>query len=323
MSPVADAHGKHGGQRGMALVIVLWIVALLSVQVVIFNASVRGAAVLAGNEMAMARGEALIAAAVEMAAARLLEADPSRRWIADGGMREVALGGARLRIAVYDENARIDINLADTTLLASLLRQTMARPSEAEALAARIVEWRDGRRERGDKPPGNAMGQTQQLRPPDARGPFLDAADLGRVPGMATLAMVLAPILTIYSRNGRINYKTASQEVLRALPGANPTDVDRALEQRVKGGPASLGVPQLLAGSANWIFQEAGPAYSIVIDVGGTEPPVIGKAEVIIMLDTDPSAPFRILGWRRQSGRNGFVVAARYRSAVRTSGARP
>src|SRR6185295_5659111 len=70
---IATAPDGTERQRGFALLVVLWIITLLALQVSIFNLSVRDAGALAGNEMAMARGEALASAGVELAAALLME----------------------------------------------------------------------------------------------------------------------------------------------------------------------------------------------------------------------------------------------------------
>ena len=61
--PAATTAPKENArQQGFALLVVLWIVTLLALQISIFNLSVRDAGTLAGNELAMARGEALAAA---------------------------------------------------------------------------------------------------------------------------------------------------------------------------------------------------------------------------------------------------------------------
>src|SRR6202023_931438 len=70
-------------QRGLALVVVLWVVALLALQVSILNLTVRDTSSLATTELATLRGEALAMAGVEMAVAHLLARNPARRWGAD------------------------------------------------------------------------------------------------------------------------------------------------------------------------------------------------------------------------------------------------
>src|SRR5262245_43131984 len=91
------------GEEGFVLVVVLWIVTLLTLQISIFNLTIRDAGALAGNELAIARGEALASAGVELAAARLLEQDDALRWHADGSVRTVSYGGARLHVTITDE----------------------------------------------------------------------------------------------------------------------------------------------------------------------------------------------------------------------------
>src|SRR5688500_710398 len=102
LKPIEPNRAPDSRQGGFALIVVLWIVTLLALQVGIFNLSVRDAGALAGNELAIARGEALAAAGVELAAARLMDADTTARWHADGSTREVGFGGALLRIRITD-----------------------------------------------------------------------------------------------------------------------------------------------------------------------------------------------------------------------------
>ena len=111
-----------GRQRGFALIVVLWIVTLIALQVSLFNLTVRDAGALAGNELAIARGEALAAAGVELAVARLLGTDRDRRWPADGRTREVRFGGALLGIRITDEAGRIDLNALAGELADALLQ---------------------------------------------------------------------------------------------------------------------------------------------------------------------------------------------------------
>src|SRR5262249_32297234 len=119
---VAMRTGARERESGFALVVVLWIVALLALQVGIFNLTVRDAASLAVTELALAGGEALASSGVELAAARLMETDAAWRWQADGRTREVAFGGARLAITIIDEAGRFDINELDDEAVDWLLR---------------------------------------------------------------------------------------------------------------------------------------------------------------------------------------------------------
>jgi general secretion pathway protein K len=254
-------------QRGFALLVVLWIVTLLALQVSIFNLAVRDAGTLAGNELAMARGEALAAAGVEMAAARLMDASPEGQWPADGRTREASFGGARLLITITDEAGRFDINEVDGEILDSLLH-----PFGGSADA--VTQW------------------------VDRNGPFLDPTELAHALGLPPSALQsLIPYLTVHGGEGRINPLLAPREALLMLPGANPAEVDRALVFRERGG-SGAGVALMLGSMDKWLTERTGPAYRIEVAVRGQSTPAIGWAEATILIGKDSAAPFRVLSWR-------------------------
>ncbi len=254
-------------QRGFALLVVLWIVTLLALQIGIFNLAVRDAGALAGNELAMARGEGLAAAGVEMAAARLMEPSAEWQWPADGRTREVSFGGARLFITITDEAGRFDINEVDGEVLDSLLRPFG----------------------------GSADAVTQWI---DRNGPFLDPTELAHALGLPPSALQsFAPYLTVHGGDGRINPLVAPREALLMLPGANPAEVDAASILRERGAGAA-DVARTLGSVDKWLTERTGPAYRIEVAVRGQSTPAFGWAEATILIGKDAAAPFRVLSWR-------------------------
>jgi general secretion pathway protein K len=260
--------GVKEREGGFALVVVLWIVALLALQVGIFNLTVRDAASLAGNELAIARGEALAAAGVELAAARLMETDEAWQWRADGGLREASFGGARLAITITDEAGRFDIN----------------------ELGDEAVDWL--LRPHG----GSAEALTQWI---EKNGPLLDPSELARALGLPASAIApLAPYLTVHGGDGRINPAVAPPEALLMLPGVDAAAVDRALRFLRPGGMGAEDVARALGPVDKWLTERTGPAYRIEVAVRGESAPAIGWAEAIILIGKDRGAPFRVLSWR-------------------------
>jgi general secretion pathway protein K len=287
------------GQRGIALVIVLWIVTLLALQVSIFNLTVRDAAALAGNELAAARGEALAAAGVEMAAARLMERELTRRWQGNGSPHTVALGGARLEITILDESSRIDLNAADEELLASLLRPFAPSQTVLAQWVDRILDWRDPDSERRPQGAEDIDYRRAGLAYGPRNGPFLDASELGRVLGMpANVAEGLARYLTVFTGEGKINPMLASREALLLLPGADPVEIDRAMQLRGAGGGASW--TGSLGSLGRWFTARVGPTYrvEVVVHGSGATGSTIGRAEAVILVGMDAATPFRVLSWR-------------------------
>lgn len=280
-------------QRGLALVVVLWIVTLLALQVSIFNLTVRDAAALSTNELAIARGEALATAGVELAAMHLLEPVVERRWTADGGTREVAFGGAMLSISVRDEASRFDINEIDEVVLASLLRRVAGPAGNIPQWVDRIMDWRDADDDRRRLGAEGADYRRAGLSYGPRNGPFLDPTELGRVLGVPkAVAEALAPYLTTFGGDGKINPRLASKEALMMLPGASKAEIDNLLQmgQRAMESGSSPLLPYLTA--------RTGPAFRIEVAVRSDTEPAIGRAEAVVLIGKDPGAPYRVLSWR-------------------------
>jgi general secretion pathway protein K len=262
------AHPSSERQQGFALLVVLWVVALLSLQVSLFSLTIRDAGALAGSELAIVRGEALASAGIELAAAHLLEPEDGKRWSVDGSTREVRFGGANLAIKITDEAGRLDLNAMDDEILDALLR-----PYGGSAEA--VTQW------------------------VDRNGPFLDATQLAQAIGLRTSQLqALLPHLTVYGGDGKINPQVAARETLLLLPGVDAFSVDKALSLRRRDAAQASDVAQALGLVNKWLTDRTGPAYRVEVGVRGEGNPAIGWAEAVILLGKDATAPFRVLSWR-------------------------
>ena len=112
----------------MALVAVIWSVALLSVVAASFLSAGGISYRLAHNRVETARTEARAEAAVNRAVLALLDPRADKRWRADGTAQDFEFDGAHMRVRIQDELGRIDLNHADGSLLAGLLRSAGLDP---------------------------------------------------------------------------------------------------------------------------------------------------------------------------------------------------
>ena len=111
-------------------------------------------------------------AASQRAVLGLLEVDPERAWRADGSVYAMALGEGEVQIEIEDEDGKIDLNAAPLELLAGLLARARAwRPSEAQAMADRIGDYRDE-----DTSPSRRAPRTRTISPPGAAAGAADRA---------------------------------------------------------------------------------------------------------------------------------------------------
>lgn len=219
-----------GARRGAALLLVLWLIALLT-------AVVGGFALIARTEYMQGRvlshgvvADQAARAGLEYAMTRVVDLDQNRQWLPDGREYRWRFGEADIVVTIVDESGKVDINAADLDLMAALIQSVGMEREPARKVAAAIMDWRDPdtltQAEGGAEDPDYSAAE----RPYGAKdAPFETVAELQLVLGMTPeLFEKLAPHLTVYSGQGRPTEQYASAEVLQAL-GVDPV---RALAER-------------------------------------------------------------------------------------------
>jgi general secretion pathway protein K len=227
-------------QRGVALVLVMWLVALLTALIGAYAATARIEYMQGRGLHSGVVAEEAARAGLEYALMRLQASEPGFAWVADGRPYPWRLGAAELEIRIVDESAKIDLNAADATLLASLFRVLDVEGERADAVAGAIVDWRDG--DPLTQPMGGAEDPqyAQAGLPYGAKdAPFETVAEVEQVLGMdRALFEKAAPHLTVFSGLPQPDQSFASGEVLQAL-GIDPA---LALQQRDADGDSALGL---------------------------------------------------------------------------------
>ncbi len=243
MTVARSAHSRRA-RRGMALVVVLWTVALLATATAIASTASRTSAAIATNVRAQATARAMAESGV--LAARSIIDDSLRFWRNDATRRDAFLDRLEPRenaaapllqdsladgifaVTIVDVSARLDINTAGVDGLTRLLA-TATSPGVARDMAARIVAA-----VRGDVFDASASDDDTRLRARDSlnalllgrdagprqRRPFETLDALRDIPGVdPAVLMQVAPLLTV-DGDGRINRRAASREVLDAATGS-------------------------------------------------------------------------------------------------------
>jgi len=261
---LSAARKKHEG--GFALLITLWTLAGLSFLVAMILAG-------AGSELRETR---LLRRTAQMDSLAeggiwigvLHELGPEKtRWRADGTPHRLVQDGMKLTIWVRSQASRVNPNTAPRPLLAALLQQSGAAPSQADALAGDLVAWRN--RSQGNDPNEQKryLGAGLPYQPPHA--PFQSLQELALIPGMTP------PLLG----NLRPHLSLTQIEDLR-LPITDP--VTRAALTR--SGMAPL--PPLKPG------QSHATSVDIVVRVeDGQAGSVERRAAFLLTNDTGRSAP--------------------------------
>ena len=283
-------------QSGIALLMVLWMLALLSVIAGSLVFSSRTEMLMAGNTAALAQAEAAADAGVYKAIHELARPQTDlKRWKGDGLTHLWTFHGAELRVTILDESAKMDLNAAPVVLLKGLLN-ALAEP-DADALADAVLDWRDADDLRSlhgaEKADYAAAGRDYG----PANAPFETTEELRQVLGMSDdLFRKLEPLVTVHSRQPGINAAVAPREVLLALPGATAEQVDSFLEQRKilieQGNPAPV-----FPGGQGLLTGAIGSVFSIQVEAVASDH-VRFFREAVVRMTGDIKGPVTALAWR-------------------------
>ncbi len=220
-------------QGGVALILVLWLVALISLMATSFGLGIRREASLAAIQVQQAAMLGACEAGVNYAAYRVGHPDAGIQWPADGRLRHWRWDGIDLRIRAFSESGKVDLNHAGPALIQALLRLAGADETELAALTDAILDWRDGDRLRrtngAELPDYVAAGLT--YGPSDR--PFQSIDEVSMVLGMRPAVFnALLPWVTTYGGQKGINPNVAPAELLRALPEIDPQRVEHFIQAR-------------------------------------------------------------------------------------------
>ena len=195
MSP---ATVDHPGERGFALLLVLWLLVPLSLLFLMLAGAARSDASLASNLLAAAETRAAADGAINQAIFGLLRA--ARPDVAASpGRAAIRVGACTVEVEVVDQSGLVNPNLASAELLRALLSRLGLGYREAVQLAAAIVEWRTPGQQSSAPPPALRYREAGlSYAPPGA--PFESLAELGDVLGMTPdIVAAITPFLTVYS----------------------------------------------------------------------------------------------------------------------------
>ncbi|HTP84775.1 MAG TPA: hypothetical protein VMQ11_17610 [Alphaproteobacteria bacterium] len=275
-----DPRRRPRGERGIALVAVLWILVLLATLVLGFVVEARTGLRIVHNDSETAEARAIADAGVTLAILGVFDPTPRSQWRGDGSVHALRYAGGTIQARVEDEDGKLDANMAPVTTLRSLF-QTLGAV-DPDRIAAAIDARRRAVRAAADP---SVTG-----RPPPPAFTVLD--DLRGLPGMTSeLYQRLPDFVTVYSGQGSADPQTAPAEVLMSLPEVSPAQVQAYLAARVQpnGAPALQTGQQLLASSALRVFT--------IVSQARTPHGTTFTRRAVVTLTGVPDAPYRFLAW--------------------------
>ena len=205
---VISASAAPLAQRGIALVLVLWLTALLTVIAGGFAYAMRNEAQAARNTMSQAQARALADGAIARTVFELMRPRTIPGvWAADGLVHVWDEDGMRVAASAVDESGKIDLNAVPDALLNSLLQTAGQVDADTAARLVDVIgDWKDADDFRRANGAEAAEYQAAGLPYKPANAAFETVADLQRVLGMTpALFARLAGSLTVYSGSAGIS----------------------------------------------------------------------------------------------------------------------
>lgn len=247
-----NAHRKKIYQNGIAIIIVLWVITLLTLIAASFMTVMRSDIQVVTNSMGRAKAEASANAGIQRAMFELFKpVNTPERWGADGVAREWSYQDAAITITMNDEAGKIDINTASEALLRSLFQSQGLTPDEAVAIVDAMNDWRDQDSVKRLHGAEEAEYLAAGLKYKPANAPFQAIEELKLVLGMTPhIYERIAPLITIYSRQPGVYAQIASRAVLRAIPNVTDEQVDTYLQLREQARLVKAALPIFTAGAA-------------------------------------------------------------------------
>ena len=296
-------------ERGVALVLVMWVAVLLTVIASSFIVERRTETLVVGNSISMARAEAIADAGISRAIFEMYRTDNAPdAWKRDGTVQSWSFDGVPVKVEIRDESAKIDINTAADPLLRGLFLSLGMADDEASKIVDAILDWRDPdslRRPNGaEEPEYRAAGLDYK----PANAPFQAIEELQLVLGMRPdIYRRIAPSITVFSRQPGVNPQLASRDVLLALPGVTVQAVDDYLQKREAARALGQPLPP---------FPEAGvyaASYTIVATVRSEarlDDGAVFAREAVVLLRPTPRRVATFVAWRESTAAPESEVAA-------------
>lgn len=205
-------------QRGLALVIVIWILTLLTLMAGSFAKSMRRESSVSYAMTSSAKAQALAESGVTLTQFNLAQQDPEQRWRADGTVYEIIGPESRMRVRIFSEAGKVDINTSSEQQLEAVLGSVVRDDWQRLELLNAILDWRDA----DDDTRTHGAEKRQYKRAGLNYGPsnaaFQSLEELQQVLGMneATFTAIQG-FITVYSGQSEIDQQQAAPELLSIL----------------------------------------------------------------------------------------------------------
>ncbi len=278
--PAEPACTTCRSSNGIALLMVLWVLAILSTIAISFSYMTRLEAGASYNAKELQKAAFLAEAGINKAIVELFYRKKfpheEESWPVNGSVRQVDFGDKGvIKIKIFPERAKVDLNKANELILRGLFDAVEVDPDIQDIIIDSIQDWKD----EDDLVRLNGAEDEYYMsldNPYNTKNaPFDTIEELLLVKGITEDIFYgsqdrrgVKDFLTVYSYSDKIYINAAEREVLMALPNMTGEAVDRIVEYRENlefGSDSELKsvIPDFYAAIKPFITTKDGGMYSI------------------------------------------------------------
>jgi len=239
-------------QRGIALLLVLWVLTILMVIVLSFTFMARTETQATLSFKEGTEKKFIAEAGMERGIMELfyrnvykgqsIEFEGSEVWKTDGTLYSSPIGDGYYTVRIIDESGKLDINTVNDVVLKNLLINIGVQEEEVDTIVDSIMDWKDP--DDLHRLHGAESDYYMSLpNPYNAKNANFDTVEeLLLVKGVTPEILYgsasdgekrgIIDFLTVNSNRSRINVNAAPKEVLMAIPGMTPEIADTIIDYR-------------------------------------------------------------------------------------------
>lgn len=287
MKQTADNSKKNKtaeiAEKGIALLMVLWVLTILMVLVLSFSSMTRTETFAISSFKEGTEKKFLAEAGLERSILELFYRNANKNqaiilegeevWRIDGRPYKTQIGEGEYSVRITDESGKININMisdANADILRNLLKTLGVEEEEGNTIVDSILDWKDADdlHHLNGAESDYYMSLPNPYKAKDANFDTLE--ELLLVKGVTSEILYgdnekkgLIDLLTVYSGTRRINLNAAPREVLMAVPGITPEIADSVISFREHDEIKSAGDVGISPESAGYVTFKDSNIYTI------------------------------------------------------------
>lgn len=225
-------------QNGMALVVVLWLIVLLSIMAAGHARGTHIDTQLASRQVSVAKARGYAEAGINHIVLMLLS-DDGRQVPVDGRMFAITIDTADVTLAVRKATGLVDLNAASADHLGAVLEAAGVADAKRRRVVDAVLDWRDGDDLRHMAGIEDEDYIAAGLPWTSRDGRFVAVEELRYIPGIGQDEFErIAPLVTVYSGRAGIDLELAPPILVEAMIGERvepASEADDAAGSRGRG----------------------------------------------------------------------------------------